>query len=94
MQVDSRAEGHLPGKWQLAQLLPLATRSDFPFCSQIRDGAGRACGWQPEEAAYTGGFSGSATWDTRFVAGGCSEDWTPAQACVIGVAPVRVEKES
>jgi len=45
-------------------------------------------------AAFTGGFSGSATWDTRFVAGGCSEDWTPAQACVIGVAPVRVEKES
>jgi len=31
------------------------------------------------------GFSGSPLWDTRFVASGCAESWTPAHARLLGI---------
>ncbi len=40
------------------------------------------------------GFSGAPIWDTGFVAGGCSEDWTPASSRVVGIATEWVENKS
>lgn len=40
------------------------------------------------------GFSGAPIWDSGFVASGCSEDWKPEMARIVGIAIQWVEEES
>jgi hypothetical protein len=77
-----------------ATALPADFVPDMHFALQYEMNLAESVNGSGKKLPSPGGFSGSPIWDTRFVASGCSDDWTPAQARVIGMACRWLREES
>ena len=74
--------------------LPAGCDQGFHFALQYEMDRAEPANESKAKLPEPPGFSGAPIWDTRFVASGCSNDWTPGQARMIGVATRWVKENS
>jgi hypothetical protein len=74
--------------------LPAGYDPEFHFALQYEMDLAEPVDGSKSTLPMPPGFSGAPIWNSGFVASGCSEDWTPEQARIAGIAIEWVETSS